>query len=481
MSEQGAATILVPLALFGWPVVLFLLFMVLRARRAVITGMIVAWLFLPVAEYQFQGIPEYTKMTATSLSLFLATLLFEPDRVMAFRPKWIDLPVAVLCLCPLLSSLSNGLGLYDGISGINLYLLRWGLPYFIGRIYFNDYPSMRELAIGLFIGGLVYMPFCWYEMRMSPQLHRVIYGYHQHSFAQTLRWGGYRPMVFLQHGLMVGMWMVTATLSGIALWRTGAMRQIRGIPMWMPVGVLFLTAVLCRSSGALVLLGMGIAVFLTVRYLSTPLVLAGIAAVCVAYVAVRCAGMSDGSALAEFARDVFGPDRGHSVDVRVHNEELLAARARQQPVFGWGGWGRSRVHDLRGKDVSVTDSLWIILFGTNGAVGVAAMLATVLVPPLLLARKTPVAWWVHPVAAPTACMAVIAVLWMVDNVLNDMFNPVYVMMIGGLAGIRPLSPLDVGVVSVQRIARRPFVPLRKRGRPPRPRGNVPGPPNSGAA
>jgi hypothetical protein len=474
MRVPPDANFLVPLVMFGWPLVLVALFLMMPARRAVISGLIVAWLFLPVAEYEFKGIPEYNKMTATSLSLFIATLLFEPNRVLAFRPKWIDLPMLVLCLCPMASSLSNGLGVYDGMSESNSQLLRWGLPYFIGRIYFNDYQSMRELAFGVFLGGLAYLPFCWYELRMSPQLHRMVYGYYQHGFVQTIRYGGYRPMVFLQHGLMVGMWMVTATLAGLALWQAGIVRQIRGIPMWVFVAPLFVTTIMCRSSGAIVLLGVGIAAFASVRYLRTSLALPILAAICILYVSVRASGIWDGSQLVDMTRNVVGADRAQSVQTRFYNEEAMAARARQQPLLGWGGWGRSRIHDERGEDITITDSLWIITLGTNGALGVAAVLAVILLPPLLLARSVPIAWWAHPAAAPAAALAVVVTLWMVDNLLNAMFNPVYVVMIGGLAGIRPLSQLNVGIVSVRRIVRRPFVPRRKRGRvaPPRPR--VPG-------
>ena len=108
MKVPADASILVPVLMFGWPLLLIALFLMLPARRAVIMGLIVAWLFLPVAEYEFKGIPEYNKMTATSLSLFIATLLFEPNRVLAFRPKWIDLPIVVLIAAPFMSSLSNG-------------------------------------------------------------------------------------------------------------------------------------------------------------------------------------------------------------------------------------------------------------------------------------------------------------------------------------------------------------------------------------
>lgn len=470
MTTPAEGNILVPVVMFGWPLLLVALFLMLPARRAVIMGLIVAWLFLPVAEYEFKGIPEYNKMTATSLSLFIATLLFEPNRVLAFRPKWIDLSIVVLILAPFMSSLSNGLGAYDGMSEANSQLLRWGLPYFIGRIYFNDYESMRELAFGLFLGGLIYLPFCWFEMRMSPQLHRMVYGYHQHGFMQTIRYGGYRPMVFLQHGLMVGMWMVTATLAGIALWQSGVVKQIRGIPMWVLIAVLFVTTIMCRSSGAIVLLGVGLLAFASIKYMRTSLALAAVAAICVLYVGVRASGTWDGSQLTEMTRNVFGADRAQSVETRFYNEEALSARARQQPLFGWGGWGRSRIHNEYGKDVTITDSMWIITLGTNGALGVTAILAVILLPPLLLARKLPAAWWAHPVVAPVACMAVIIVLWMVDNLLNNMFNPVYVVMLGGIAGLRPLTQLDVGIVRVARISPpRPFVPRRKKGRMPPPR------------
>ena len=37
----------------------------------------------------------------------------------------------------------------------------------------------------LLIGGLIYIPFCLFEIKMSPQLHKWVYGYHQHAFDQN--------------------------------------------------------------------------------------------------------------------------------------------------------------------------------------------------------------------------------------------------------------------------------------------------------
>ena len=51
------------------------------------------------------------------------------------------------------------------------------------------------IAVGIFIGGLVYAPLCLIEMRLSPQLHRWIYGYMANAFAHSVRGEGYKPTV----------------------------------------------------------------------------------------------------------------------------------------------------------------------------------------------------------------------------------------------------------------------------------------------
>src|SRR5574341_1743461 len=98
----------VPLLLFGWPVAALLLFMVMRPRRAVIASILVAFLLLPIAGFKVPGFPAYSKITATCLSAMLGVALFDTRRLLAFRPGWADLPMALWCVCPIFSSLSNG-------------------------------------------------------------------------------------------------------------------------------------------------------------------------------------------------------------------------------------------------------------------------------------------------------------------------------------------------------------------------------------
>ena len=152
------------------PVVLYF-FMRFPPQRAVIVSFIVAWLYLPVVNIALPGIPDLSKMSATCYGVLLATLLFDAGRITSFKPGWLDLPMLIWCFCPFASSMANGLGAYDGFSAALDQTVTWGVPYFLGRIYLNNLAGVRQLAVGVFVGGLSYVPFCLIESRLSPQMH----------------------------------------------------------------------------------------------------------------------------------------------------------------------------------------------------------------------------------------------------------------------------------------------------------------------
>src|SRR6266545_4824883 len=176
------------------------------------------------------------------------------------------------------------------------------MPYLIGRIYFNDLESLRELAIAIFVGGLIYLPLCWIEMRLSPQLHVWVYGFHQHSFLQNIRWGGYRPMVFMQHGLMVGMWMCMTALVGVWLWKSGTVRAIWDIPMIVLVPLLLITAILCRSTYAIALLAMSSAALLVCAAFRVKWIMICLLVAPVLFMMVRGSGLVEGRKMIEVAK-----------------------------------------------------------------------------------------------------------------------------------------------------------------------------------
>ncbi|MGL5077750.1 MAG: O-antigen ligase family protein, partial [Waterburya sp.] len=333
-------------------------------------------------------------------------------------------------------------------TGAYIYLLYgiviYGVTYLIGRIYFNNLTAIRQLAIGIFFGGLVYIPFCLLEVAISPQLHRLVYGYHGfEQFSQSFRYGGFRPTVFMQHGLAVGMWMMAATLIGIWLWQAKVINQIAGLPIILFIPMLLVTFFLLKSTGAYIYLLYGIVILLTAKWLRTALPLLVLIVMIFSYILMGTSGAMTperSEQIVTIAEDLAGADRAHSLDFRFNNEEILVNKARQKMIFGWGGWNRNRVFEYNYQDefvdTTITDSLWIIAFGVNGLVGLIAIFSSALLPALSFFYYCyPASSWFHPKVAPAAMLATITTLYMLDCTLNNQPNPVFTLASGGIAGL----------------------------------------------
>lgn len=423
------------IALLSWLPIVMVMFMTMPPRRAVICAFLGAWLFLPMFGYNLKLLPDYTKMTATCVGVLLGAMIFDLDRMLSFRPKWWDLPMLGWCFAPVPASISNNLGLYDALSEAQMQLVTWGLPYLIGRIYFSDMRSIRQLAIAIVIGGLIYVPFCLWESRMSPQLHNQLYGYHQHQFMQSIRLGGFRPTVFMVHGLMVATWMTTATLLAVWMWVSGSVKRIWEIPMPIIIVVLLATAILCRSIGAMALLTGGLGALFMVRWLKTPLPVLCIILVVPIYITLRAPNIWTGKNLVDLAETFTNPRAAQSLRWRFQNEKILAEKAMQRPIFGWGGWGRSRVRDAWGRQLAFIDSLWIIVFGRTGIYGLIFMITMILSPVALFLLRYPAATWATPTIGPLAALVMLLCLYTVDCLPNAMVNPIYMLGSGGLIGL----------------------------------------------
>ncbi len=420
--------------MYGWAPLVLLMFLIMPPRRAVITAFLAAWLFLPMASYSIEGLPDWSKMTATSFGVMAGVLLFDPASLSAFRAKIIDLPIIVWCLTPFIASVTNGFGVYDGVSAIVFKTIIWGLPYFIGRLYFSDLAGLRELAVGVFVGGLVYAPFCIIEVVLSPQLHRWVYGYHQHQFAQTMRLGGYRPMVFMQHGLAVGMFMISASLAGIWLWKTRSVHKVQGIPIAVLLVPLLIVTIAIKSLGALILLAVGLMALAATRYARTRALLIVLAIMPPLYIAARGFLGWSGRDLTAIA-SLVSADRAASLEHRMVNEDMLTNKAKQKMLFGWASWGGSRVYNEEGKDISTTDGMWIVAFGNYGVVGLSAFMLFIALPAWVLLRRARAPAWASSQMAPAAICATLLLLYSIDNVLNAMINPIFVLMAGGVGGL----------------------------------------------
>jgi len=105
----------------------------------------------------------------------------------------------------------------------------------------------------------------------------------------------------------------------------------------------------------------------------------------ISYLYVGVTGNFSGDQIVSVVSTVFGEDRAGSLKFRFDNERSSRISAAEND-FGWEDGDEAVFNEWR-KDISVTDSLWIITFGAQGAVGVISltvfMLLPVLVPAML--------------------------------------------------------------------------------------------------
>ncbi len=429
--------------LMAVPIILSM-FAVWPARRAVIGGYLFCAMFLPMKAFvPIPVFPNYDKFTAGSLAVLLGVAIFDSKNLLAFKPRWFDLPMLAWLIGPIITAVNNDIGgsvgsaIYGGLTMSLAHLFKWGLPYYFGRVYFRNLDHLKELAIAIFVGGLIYVPLCLYEIRFSPQLHYILYGYYQHAFDQTMRLGGFRPMVFMQHGLMVGFFMTAATLIGLALWRMGGVKQIRGMPMSLLVPVLAGTTVLCKSSGAMLLLMMGVGTLWMMKWTKMKVWLAALLLIAPMYIATRMSGIWTGEQLVEMAEDFFGEERAGSLAGRLRNEDMFIEKARERMAWGWSGWDRFQVYSEYGRRMTTPDGLWVISLGMFGLVGLTALVVLLQLPGYLAWRWYPPPLMTSPTLIPVTALAIVLVLWMIDCLLNGMINAAYIVAAGALPGAMP--------------------------------------------
>jgi hypothetical protein len=424
----------------AWPAVVLLMFAALPARRAAAAAVVFGWLFLPCSTEVVPGF-RWAKFHAVALSPLIASLAYDTARWGRFRPRWFDLPPVLWAVVGFFSSLDNDLGEYDAVSQMVSEAVTYVAPWLLGRLYFSDPAGLRELTLAIVHGGLVYVPLCLWELRFSPQLHAKVYGYMQHDFNQTIRFGGYRPMVFLSHGLMLGLFMTaSAVVAGWMWWtRVPGGRFLAAIGgMRTAAAVLGLTAVLCKSSGALAVGLIAGALLLATARRMYGLAAVGFVVAALAsplYVGGRVTGDVSGRLFVDLVAENFDQDRADSLKFRLDNEEPLLEKAWQRPALGWGGWGRSLVEDENGRVSSVNDALWIISFGNRGLLGLALQQALLTLPILLAVAACPPRTWLHPSLAPVGALSAAMAMFTLDCIPNAMVSAIFLAVGGALAGI----------------------------------------------
>jgi hypothetical protein len=388
---------LVALALFV-PAAL-LVYASLRPTTATAVLALAAMFFLPEGVgFDLRGLPALEKRTLSYLAILLGVLFYASDRFRALVPRngWDYAMLATMAATVVLNfatALTNRdpvpfagtLTAYDGVSLSAGDLLHYFAPFCLGWMMFRSSRDLRELLVLLVGFATVYSLGALYEVRMSPQLHNFVYGFHPDKFYHVYRWGGYRPQVFMPNGLALGLAMAIATLAATLLAR--ARVRIRSVPCSAIAAYLGVILVLCKSTAAIVY-GLVLAPALALapaRWLSRGAV--AIACLVLLYPTLRVTGVFPEQEIVGLASTVSAA-RAESLAFRFENEDQLVVRALERPWFGWGTKMRPIVFDAEGGN-TIADGYWIILFGYRGVGGWACFLGLLLLPVFHAWRAAP--------------------------------------------------------------------------------------------
>lgn len=442
------------LALFGFLPLGVVLFSVFRPPLAALLVFLVSFMFLPeMVELDLPLVPSLGKQEVAALACLFGVLLRARRRLWVAKPfRGPDLFVVMLFVGDIGNSLTNpdvimhgarvlpALGLHEGISLILFDFMRYLLPFLMGRALFTTASDLRQLLVGLAIAGAIYTPFLFIELMMSPQLHNWIYGFHQHDFIQTIRGGGYRPMVFMPHGLAVGLFMAWATMAAVTLVK--ARKSTLGLPS--PVVALYDLGFLiaCKSLGAAVYALVMSPVIAFLRPKASVRVAAILAVIVLAYPMLRATDVFPMKAMVG-AASMVSERAAQSLDYRFEMEKLLSDRASERPLFGWGRFQRNMVFDeYTARPISVSDGHWIVVYGIRGAWGFLCIFGLISAPIFRLRKR------LKYVDAPDeramlAGLACILAVGAVDLLPNALQNCITVFFAGVLWGVtKALSAPD---------------------------------------
>jgi hypothetical protein len=387
------------IALLGVIVSAAILFVARRPEMTCINLVIVACLFLPTqAGIKLPFMELLDRNTLPYLCFFIALVLrgWRPlARGRVGRSAHVYFAIAMAAaVCTWLTNrdtvefgdhprlILQPLTFQDSIGAIRSDLVMIVIPFLLGRMVVRSADLGLHLIRGIAIGGLVYSLCILVELRMSPVLHLWLYGRYPGDVIHAMRGSGYRPMVFMQQGLAVAVFMAVAVVAAVTLGRLH--KKVLNISWKLWAIYLLLILVACKSTAGLVYA----LVLAPLVWLARPKrqlrMVALIGTLFLLYPISRGYDLFPTQTLLTVAGK-FSDDRAASMATRFDSEKLLIDKVQQRIAFGWGGYGRPNLyHD--GHALAIFDGWWIISLSHRGAIYLVVV-SLILVAPILAANR----------------------------------------------------------------------------------------------
>lgn len=402
MTPNPLATMM----LLIWPFITALIFTRVERVNASIWSILAGYMFLPPSiAIDLPVVPAMGKYEIVSVSVALMLWLglgrktIERDPMAhdarPVMPAWIRFLVFLLLVSAIFTVLTNGDPLITGNSyrpGMQLSDVFAGaliqaielIPFYVGFYLLSTPHQTHKLLQALMVGVLIYSIPMLMEVRLSPQLNTWIYGYFQHDFAQAIRYGGFRPIVFMTHPIWVASFATMGFVATLCLTRAFEVN----VRMMLIICYLAALLILCKTATAILM-----------AVLAMPLVLLAPPRLILSLSVVIAIGVFSYPVLRLMdlvpTEDILNaikqsqPDRAASLETRFDNEFILLTRAMERPFFGWGSWGRGfPVNPVTGRLAAIADGAWVITFGSRGILGYVAQFGLLAAPMIVLWQRS---------------------------------------------------------------------------------------------
>jgi len=429
------------IALALWIVISIAFFAMLSPLRAFILTYVIGLLLLPVemqtptgwlGSIAFSTALRIDKYTACNIGALLGTIMFAPHILRRYRFDWLDALYLLIPVCIFITSIVNNIGMKDGLSNAVASLRIWAPLIFLSKAHIQSVSDLLSVLRAMIGGAFVYAMVAVLEFRLSPWLHRALYGYFQHDFSQFARYDRFRPVGFLRHAIEMSFLMGSMASLAAWLWLKGLLRPLWGlVPAPLVVLALFvgLACTLTFSGYAVFLLAM--AVMLVFHFVPRQWVLMIVPLLAIGWMIGRYAGVLEARFLIDTA-SMIDASRAESIQYRFESEQIHLRAADSHLVFGRGGL-LGMVRNEQGGLVKAVDAFWLIQLTFFGLAGLALWIAVWTSPILLLLAN----WRLTtgPTRALLAAVGVLVGIQIADFLFNSFPSPFLMILVAGSFGV----------------------------------------------
>lgn len=432
-----------------WPLVGWIIYKRKPGLLGVLLILFIPYLILPYKASLSLPIPYWNKDRIIGLLIFF--VLYK------MKGSWLNLPndtvtrrtIILLLLAPIFTVITNPNPLpfmsytvpamtWQNFLQLEFMVLFTVISPFLAGYYFVKTQADQKLVLKAFvISALIYSVPMLYEIRMSPQLQMDIYGFFGHEFDQQKRNDGFRPVVFLGHGLYVAAFFCLGTLGYLYYVKTKEKISNR-LPLIATMLYMFVVLILCKSVSVMIYLIVFASIILFLPSKLRITLCKMVAILVLAYPLIRSNILPINEILALVESNM--EHKLGSFKFRIDNEDILLNKAMEKSVFGWGISGRNLVYDSWGDTNSVTDGHWILTFGTLGWTGYLAIIGLCAFPIIRLNRLLQTIKADRKLIESSSILAVMLAANLLDLLPNSSFSLLTPFMAGAILG--PIYSVD---------------------------------------